>query len=152
MQEIIDKYRPLIYKNIYKFYVKTQDQEDFYQEAILLLLHAIEVFKPEVGKTFTKFYEMILFRRFIILKDKTPKYVLIDQVELIEDTYMPEFDNLAEDIEFGAFEKEVYKLKYIEHLTDETIAENLAKDLKSVRNAIHRIKIKVKEQNENILK
>src|SRR5690606_40887599 len=60
LQEIIDKYRPLIYKNIYKFYVKQQDIEDFYQEGVLALLQTIEVFNEDVGKTFTKFYELIL--------------------------------------------------------------------------------------------
>src|SRR5690606_25359326 len=152
LQEIIDKYRPLIYKNIYKFYVKQQDIEDFYQEGVLALLQTIEVFNEDVGKTFTKFYELILFRRFIQLKDKSPKYVLYDNEDFFEKPVEPVFDYLAEDIYFGPFEKEVFDLYFIEHFTEDSIAIMLEKDKKQIQNALHRIKLKIRENEENQLK
>lgn len=145
LERIIDKYRPLIWKYIYKFYVDSKDQEDFYQEALLALIVSIDSFDEKHNKTFTKFFELVLFRRFITLKDKAPKYVLFPKSEIIQDSYTPDFDRLEENVHLAPFEKEVCRLHYDERLTIETISKMLEKDKKSVRNAIHRIKVKLRE-------
>ncbi|CDR31382.1 RNA polymerase factor sigma-70 [Acholeplasma oculi] len=143
---IIEKYRPLIWKNIYRFYVEPKDRDDFYQEACLLMLDALEVFDLSRNKTFTKYYELILFRRFIHLKDKSPKYILYDKAELIESSYTPSFDaidKLEEGFHLTAFEKDVFKLFFTDKMTQDNIAKTLDKDIKSIKNAIYRIKVKI---------
>lgn len=143
-ERIIEKYRPLIWKNIYKFYVKPQDQEDFYQEAIILLYQALNRFDEEANKTFTRYFELILIRRFVQLKDKTAKYVLFPNSELIEGTYTPDFDILHEEIKLAPLEEKIYKMYFIDKMITKSIAEELQISEKSVKNAIYRIKCKLK--------
>ncbi|VEU82924.1 sigma-70 family RNA polymerase sigma factor [Acholeplasma hippikon] len=143
-ERIIEKYRPLIWKNIYKFFVKTQDQDDFYQEAVILLYQALQKFDENQNKTFTKYYELLLTRRFVQLKDKTAKYVLFPNSELIEETYTPDFDNFNEAPELAPLEEKIYQMYFVDKMITKSIAEQLQISEKSVKNAIYRIKCKMK--------
>ncbi len=144
LQQIIDKYRPLIWKNIYKFYIEPKDQDDFYQESLLTLMDCLNRFDESKQKTFTKYFELILFRRFIYLKDKTPKYYLYERPELFEDTYTPDFDRLEEGVFLTALEKDVCQLYFYDHQTVESIGQLLKKNEKSIKNTIYRIKSKIR--------
>lgn len=144
LEKIIEKYRPLIWKNIYKFYVKTQDYDDFYQEAIISLYTCIQKFDETSNKTFTKYFELVLTRRFVQLKDKTAKYVLFPQPELIEDSYTPNFDNFHEKPELAPLENKIYEMYFEKKMITKSIADELQISEKSVKNAIYRIKCKMK--------
>ncbi|WP_162146978.1 sigma factor [Acholeplasma granularum] len=144
---IIQKYRPLIFKNIHKFYIKQKDHDDFYQESILVLLECINNFDESRNKTFTKYFELVLFRRFIQLKNKTPKYILFEKPELFEGSFTEEIIIIKEDnIYLAPFEKEVYHRYFKQHQTIDYIAESLNKSNKSIKNAIYRIKVKIKDE------
>ncbi len=146
LKKLIIKYKPLIMKNIYRFYIEPQDYDDFYQESIITLVDCLNRFDTSYNKTFTKYYELILYRRFIALKNKTPKYILAPKPELFFKEYEPNVDIEFNFEVLSSFEKEVWDLYYNELKTMDSIAEIMEVDLKSIKNAIYRIRCKLKEQ------
>ena len=142
---IFQKYKPLIWKNIHKFYIPMKDQDDFFQEALMTLLECIQRFDETMNKTFTKYFELILYRKFISLKDKSAKYILTEKVELLQETYTPITDTIdTSNIYLSPLEDAIKRMYFDERLTMESIARNLNKDIKSIKNAIYRIKVKIK--------
>ena len=146
LKKLIAKYNPLIWKNIYKFYVPLQDQDDFYQEALITLVESINKFDSSYNKTFTRYYELLLHRRFIALKNKQPKYILSPKPELFFKEHTPPFEIYFDINVLSDFEKKVWNLYYNEKLIMKSIAKTLNTDLKSIKNAIYRIKHKLKQQ------
>lgn len=144
LQQIINKYRPLIWKKIYQFYVQPKDQDDFYQEATITLLLAINTFDESRNKTFTRYFELILTRRFIALKNRAPKYVLVDKPELLESEYEETYDTLEEPATLSPLEKKVFDLYVNKGKVVSSIAVTLNMTEKSVKNTIYRIKVKIK--------
>jgi len=142
---IFQKYKPLIWKNIHKFYIPIKDQDDFFQEALMTLLECVQRFDESMNKTFTKYFELILYRKFISLKDKSAKYVLIEKVELLQETYTPVHQTVdIGNIYLSPLEMEIKRMYFDERLTIDSISKILNKDIKSVKNAIYRIKVKLK--------
>ncbi|MDD4077165.1 MAG: sigma factor [Bacilli bacterium] len=75
------KYIPLIKARIKAFRIKPRNQEDFLQEGLLVLNKAIQRYNPDFKKTFTKYFDMILQRRFIqILKKESKHFYQVDLV------------------------------------------------------------------------
>src|SRR5690554_6557116 len=145
MALIIKKYTPLIWKNIYKFYIPIKDQDDFFQEALMTLYTCVMTFDELKNKTFTKYFELVLFRRFIALKDQSAKYVLIEKPELLKESYIPVYDHVdIEGLHLSKLEKDIYEMYFNDKLTIDSIAKTLNKDKKSIKNAIYRIKVKLK--------
>lgn len=144
--KLINKYKPLIWKNIYKFYVPLSDQSDFYQEALITLVHALNTFDPIYNKTFTRYFELILYRRFIALKKASPKYILAPKPELLFREEPPSLFIFFDLKSLSDFEKKVWDLYYNERKIIKSIAEILNTNEKSIKNAIYRIKCKLKEQ------
>lgn len=142
---IFQKYKPLIWKNIHKFYIPTKDQDDFFQEALMSLLECVNTFDESKNKTFTKYFELVLFRKFITLKDKSSKYVLIEKPELIKESYTPIYNHVnIESLYLSELEQSIYTMYFEKRLTIDTIAKQLDKEKKSIKNAIYRIKVKIK--------
>lgn len=142
---IFQKYKPLILKNIYKFYIPSKDHDDFFQESLMTLLDCIHTFDESKNKTFTKYFELVLYRKFITLKDKSSKYVLIEKPELIKESYTPNYEvTNIDNLYLSPLEKHIYTMYFEDKLTIETIALNLNKTQKSIKNAVYRIKVKLK--------
>jgi RNA polymerase sporulation-specific sigma factor len=142
---IFQKYKPLIWKNIHKFYIPIKDQDDFFQEALMTLLECVQRFDESMNKTFTKYFELILYRKFISLKDKSAKYVLIEKVELFQESYTPVHQTVdIGNVYLSPLETEIKRMYFDERLTMESIAKSLNKEVKSIKNAIYRIKVKLK--------
>lgn len=142
---IFQKYKPLIWRNIHKFYIPSKDQDDFFQESLMTLLDCVYSFDESRNKTFTKYFELVLYRKFITLKDKSSKYLLIEKPELIQESYTPVYNHInIDDLNFSELEKEIYNMYFELHLTIDSIAHKLGKEKKSIKNTIYRIKVKVK--------
>jgi len=142
---IFQKYKPLIWKNIHKFYIPSKDQDDFFQEALMTLLDCVNKFDESKNKTFTKYFELVLYRKFITLKDKSAKYVLIEKPELIKESYVPSYTHIAvDDLHLSVLETTIYKMYFEDRLTIDSIATKLTKDKKSIKNTVYRIKVKLK--------
>ena len=61
---LIEKYSVLIRFRIYKFKVKDRYIDDFMQEGLYMLLIAAKTYNEMSDKTFTKYFDLILQRKF----------------------------------------------------------------------------------------
>jgi len=143
-QIMIQKYSPLIWKNIHQMYIEPKDYDDFYQEGIILLHQAMLTFDDTKNKTFTRYFELILVRRFVYLKNKTKSLILYPKPELFESVYEENFDSIQEPENLAPLEKKIYDNYFLEKKIVTTIAAELKISEKSVKNAIYRIKKKMK--------
>jgi len=150
---MIEKYHLLIAKKINKFNLR-DEFDDYYQEALLVLYRSIQKFKPSFNKTFTKFFELNLDRYFISsVRKRTRQYQFMKQeiVSLYEETvvYPVEYEYSSDAFEMlfnqmSSFEQSVFQYRFLDKETIPLIATKLQTDVKSVYNAIDRIRMKVK--------
>lgn len=143
------KYIPLIRMRIRAFRIKKRNQEDFLQEGLLVLHKAIRCFNPDSKKTFTRYFDMILQRRFIQILRKESKHFY--QVDLIGagEYLVAEPERIKDDTnervisasKFSDFETEV--LEYFKKgYKSREIAEQLKCPVKRVYDAADRIRRK----------
>lgn len=147
-----EKYDSLIKNRVARFKIKPSMFEDFVQEGRLVLNKAIQSYKMDSTKTFNKFFDMILQRRFItILKQNQKDFYNIVYVDDIfslikEDQEEPLLDHL-EDVQLTDLEQVIYQMRYVEQYKPREIAEILKMDAKQVYNACNRIKKKIEDSN-----
>ena len=83
------KYIPLIKARIAAFRIKEFNREDFFQEGLFMLHKAISTYRPDSGKTFNKYFDMILQRHYIQLRRKESKHfynvVLTDELDYLKE-------------------------------------------------------------------
>jgi DNA-directed RNA polymerase specialized sigma24 family protein len=113
-----------------------------------MLLIAIRTYDENCGKTFNKYFEMILIRRLYRLISREKTY--LNDVELIDDEYVlsePNVfvyeDSFNVDENLSTLEKKVLILKE-KNYRPKDIANKLGCDVKSVYNCLCRIKDKIK--------
>ncbi|HHW79274.1 MAG TPA: sigma-70 family RNA polymerase sigma factor, partial [Acholeplasmataceae bacterium] len=134
----------LIYKYIRLYNINKNDYDDIYQEAIILMHKTISRFNEKFGKTFTRFYELVLRRRIQYLKSLEPKYDLVEEIfgHGYYDNNNDEEEVLLEQL--TDFEREVYQNHFVLNKKIAVIAENNNLESKQIYNAIFRIKEKYK--------
>ncbi len=139
-----EKYSYLIKARIYKFNIKERYKEDFYQEGLYMLLVASRTYDIFSDKSFNKYFDLILQRRFVrlISQEKRSFYdVEFNDIEYFvserDDFMYDQFDSL----ELSELEEKVYILKKRNYRPKE-IASILGCDIKSVYNCLCRIKNK----------
>ena len=144
---LVEKYLSVIYYRIKTFKIKTRYIEDFVQEGLFLFYNAVRIYDQSSRKTFFKYFDMILRRRFVKLIEKEKNYFY--DVDLISDLNMlkePEvFEYEREEIDkdlFSSFEKKVLELTKKNYKPKE-IADILQCDVKRIYNCICRIKSKI---------
>lgn len=144
------KYIPLIKSRIRSFKIKQWNQEDFFQEGLLALNKAIQTYRDDKNKTFNKYFDLILQRKFIqILRKESKNFYNVELVGsgeyLGEDSNIHDY-NYIEYIDesiFSDFEKEVWEcLK--KGFKSREIAQELNCKVKQIYDATDRIKKKVK--------
>ncbi|PKK87336.1 MAG: hypothetical protein CVV63_01375 [Tenericutes bacterium HGW-Tenericutes-8] len=151
LELLFEKYDKFIHKKISQFYIFDSDREDFHQEGLIMLHKAVLTFKDTFNKTFMRYFETILERKFINLANKKKRYikeidVLIDEAKhtplYIEETeYKP-----IEKVHFKSpLEEEIYVRYFLNQQKISDIAMRHALDPKQVYNAIYRIKKKLSQ-------
>lgn len=152
LEALIKKYQPLIIKTIDKLNFDRRFFEDYIQEGNLILLNAIRTYKDSYGKSFCKYFELILLRELcrIINQDrKKNSYLLVEDFpntvksSIKEEPFLYNLPaiELKTDIEKTVFQKyflEGYNISYLEgkyHLKP-----------KQIYNAIARIKKKIQDK------
>jgi RNA polymerase sporulation-specific sigma factor len=152
---MFQKYIPLIKTRIRSFKIKYWNYEDFLQEGLLMLHRAIQTFNPESRKTFNKYFDLILQRKFIqLLRKESHHFYNVDLVG-IGDTLMEEqvysqpiidYREIVSRCHFSCFESKV-----LHFLTQGEKISNIAKELnvtvKQVYDANDRIRRKMKAMN-----
>jgi len=147
------KYIPLIKSRIKSFRIKERNREDFLQEGLLVLNKAIQRYNPDYSKkTFTKYFDLILQRRFIqILKKESKHFYQVDLVGageyLVSEPTALIADDDAERIlsfcRFSKFETEI--LEYMKKgFKPREIAAYLKCPVKKVYDANDRIRRKTR--------
>lgn len=153
LQLMIDKYRYLIAKKIIKFNL-TEDFDDYFQEGLLVLYRSVMRFDDTRIKTFTRYFEMNLEHHLIsAIRSKTRKLKFLieklpmlygDSISESQSTYYSEDEIKAVIHVLSALEKRIFQRRFIENKDVKSIAEIEAIDVKTVYNAIERIRKKIK--------
>ncbi len=158
MQVMITKYTFLIKKIVRKFNVNSQYREDFVQEGQMTLLQALMKFDESYGKSFFKFFELMVTRRFVTLLRKesmygktidiiTNEHEVKQQIVVKEDDYVYRAEKITDN--FSDLEKRIYEMFFLKNYAIEDISFELTIDKKMVYNALYRIKLKLKELKTN---
>lgn len=139
-----EKYSNLIKARVHKFKIKSRYFDDFVQEGYYMLLVAIRTYDEYAGKSFNKYFDLILQRKFIKIIAKERHYFY--DVDLKEDTPIIKDPNsfqyeIMESTKFSPFEEKVLILRKKKYRPKE-IADILQCDVKVVYNCICRIKKK----------
>ena len=160
-REISEKYKGLILSVANKYSASGFDKNDFFQEGLLGLLSACKAYDPEKNSLFRNFALTCINRRFLSVIRKnsakgaipTDSLVPIEELELSdENTSNPETLVLekerAEDFEkklhsiLSPLELSVLEL-YLQGLSYQDTAQRLGVSVKSVDNALQRIRKKI---------
>ncbi len=153
LQLMIDKYRYLIAKKISKFNL-TDDFDDYFQEGLLVLYRSILRYDDSRIKTFTRYFEMNYEHHLIsAIRTKTRKQKFtIEKLPMLygdsigenKSEYYSEDEIKAVLHVLSTLEKRIFERRFIENYDVKTIAEIEALDVKTVYNAIERIRKKIK--------
>lgn len=148
-----EKYQPLIYSKLIKFNIVESQREDFHQEGCKTLMEAIKKYDDKYSKSFTRFFELLLVRRFMALLNKTNKPIIyksdivMDFQEIKEEhiIYLTKNDiemarNILNDLEYSIFYHHYVKERKISE-----VAKELKIPIKRVYNAIYRLKQKLRD-------
>jgi RNA polymerase sporulation-specific sigma factor len=155
-QLLIEKYQPLIKSKLYQFKIRSQDYEDYLQEGNLVLALAIKKFNPIYGKTFTRFFELLLVRAIGAKMVPAEKQLIYFSEEIFEHILVqesprprirPTHVQIAKQLLFD-HEYEVFLAHYEQGLGIARIAKALNIDSKKVYNTIYQIKRKLRESPE----
>jgi len=107
LEYLFRKYDNLIKMRIKAFKIKKKNYDDFYQEGLLALDKAIKTYDDRFGKSFNKYFDLILQRRFIQILRNEQKYVydtmyVEDFYEIIEEPkvlYNLEYEEVLQNVE-----------------------------------------------------
>lgn len=149
---MLEKYQNLIRSKIYRFNIHYSQREDFYQEGCLVLLEAIHKFDSKFGKSFTRFFELLLVRKYLTLLKKLNKPLAILSEEIIsnivveeEERYYITQKHIDKALEvLTSTEYDVFYEHYVLSKKIADICEKLSLPEKKVYNALYRIKIKLR--------
>ena len=74
LELMFKKYENLILSKIRQYHFPISNKEDYLQEGRIVLLKAIDTYRTEFEKTFTKYFELLLINRFNTLYRINKKY------------------------------------------------------------------------------
>lgn len=165
-EPLFERYRPMVYCVIRKYYLKLWDTEDFLQEARAVCFRALNNYRPDKGITFGQYFKTSLSNCiFSLIRKESAAKRLSDvnshSLECYEETYgeceRPAFycELLADDrlilqeklnafeLKLSEFERSTFVLLYYQTKTPEEITLVLDCDIKKVSGAISRCKSKL---------
>lgn len=157
LELMFEKYKPLISKKIYKFNLY-YDYDDMYQESLMVLLKSLEKFEDKYSKTFTKYFELNLDRKFITIVSKrvrrneifkkNEKYIYESNHSTFQQSEY--FDLVKKEITKILTNREnlVYTLRELNNYSISYINEVYGLSNKVIYNSLHRAKVKIKKHFE----
>ena len=143
--ELYSKYIPLIKRKILDFRISPKNFDDFFQEGSIILVKALETYKRNSIKTFTKYFELILSRRIIDLLKKESNYYYNVELSDDMDIYFKEEIKVYDEEPLGFLsdmERKIYVKKYHDGLKASAIALELKITPRQVYNSLQRIRRK----------
>lgn len=148
-----EKYTPFIYKVMKGVNVYSRYEEEFLQEGYMCLHTAIKTFDMDFNKTFFKYFEVILKRRFYrLIKVYSKIDIPIEDIEesLEEKTTEYNHNNIYEiglSLLTDELEKGIYISLYQDGLSYNDTANKYNVSIKKIYNTVQKIK---KILNKNI--
>lgn len=145
------KYSFLIRKTISVMNVPPFYQDEFFQEGLMLLMNVITTFDNSYNKTFCRFFELCLKRKFYrLFKDYMIYSSKIVRIEDVEDLSLPfmEEDSVVYQIKprFDSnIEAKLYFDVVIGNLAPKEFARINGVDIKKVYNLIYKLKKNLKD-------
>lgn len=155
---MFEKYTPLIYKKIGKFNLG-YEADDMFQEGLMMLYKSIRFFEEKYDKTFTRYFEQNLERRFISIT--TMKYrrsnIFRKNEHYIYETNSAKVSNsvyyelMLDEIAKVLTKKEnlVYTLRELNNFSISYIKKNYGIQEKTIYNSLHRAKVKIANHFNN---
>lgn len=149
---LIEKYKPLILSTINKMNLDKNEKEDYYQEGLLCLIKAINTYNDNFKFSFNSYFSLILKRRFIDLLRKKQRSKSIIFSDIIDEFVIDSSTMVEEKTDYSLnyktkklspFEQTVYHMKYAEGLKPGKIAVKLNVEVKTIYDALSRIKRKI---------
>jgi RNA polymerase sporulation-specific sigma factor len=149
---MIEKYQPMIVSKCFHFKIRSSERDDFIQEGNLMLLHAIKIFDPSFQKSFTRFFELILTRKFMNLMTPLRKQLIYFSEELFESMRVEEtmtwhlkevHVTIAKEV-LTPFEFQIFLDHYQQAISISQIATIQLVSVKKVYNTLYQIKNKLK--------
>lgn len=153
---LIQKYQPLIKSKLRRFKIRPNEYDDYLQEGNLVLAVAIKKYNPRYGKTFTRFFELLLVRAISAKMTPSHKQLIYFSEEMFEHVFVQETPrprlldkhiNLAREV-LTELEFQIF----IDHYRDVKPLDQIALyrhlDVKKVYNCIYQIKRKLRESPE----
>ena len=143
---LVERYLSVIKYRIKTFKIKTRYIEDFIQEGLFLFYNAVRIYDQTSNKTFFRYYDMILRRKFVKLIEKEKNYFydvdLMSDLNMLKEPSVFEYEKYDEvKVSLSVFEKTV--LEFVnKNYKPKEIANILECDVKSVYNCLCRIKSK----------
>ncbi len=155
---MFDKYKNLISKKIYKFNL-VYEYDDAYQEALMILYKSLVKFDDRQNKSFTRFFELNLDRRFItIVSKKVRRSEIFKQNELY--IYENNHSIDSNSVYYELYKKEiakiltkqeflVYTLRELCNFSISYIHNEYGLEDKKIYNTLHRAKVKIRTHFAN---
>ncbi len=144
LEFLMRKYHRFIWKQVHLLGVDAREFDDFHQEGLMMLIKAVKTFNESRGKTFTRYFELILKRQFYHLKRSLPKHQLYENPDFYKGTVHLEEAPLN-DPGLNEKEKIVYQAYFIEKQAIANIALQMKQNNKHIYNMIYRIREKYKK-------
>lgn len=151
---MVEKYQPLLFSKLKRFNIVSVQRDDFYQEGCMVLLEAIRKYDESYNKSFTRFYELLLVRKFINLLNKENKPVSYHEESVFGRFILEEEDVifctktdrlLAKDV-LNDLEYLIFDQHYVNNIGLQEISKDLELPIKRVYNTVYRIKQKLRER------
>ena len=158
LEIMFEKYKPLIYKTIDKFNLM-YDVEDMYQEGLLMLYKSIRFYDFNNGKSFTRYFQLNLTRKFVSIVtlrvrraeifEKNKHYIYETNKVKVDNNmmagmYLEEIKKVLTKIEFL-----VYTLRELNNFSVQFITDNYDLSEKRVYNSLYRARKKIDSHFSN---
>jgi len=175
MEYLIEKYKPLVRAKARSYFLVGADREDIVQEGMIGLFKAVRDYRDDKSIPFRVFAEMCITRQIItavktatrqkhiplnsyvslnrrVFDEESDKFLIevIQEVSVanpeelfINKELFADIENLVMEL-LSPFEKEVLS-KYLAGITYQDMARQLNKPVKSIDNALQRLKRKIEK-------
>jgi len=149
---LFEKYSALIYKKVYKFNL-AYEKDDMYQEGLMVMFKSIKKFDETMNKSFTRYFELNLERRYISIVSKR-----VRRQEIMEENMDYIYQNNHAVNDCGEYyqiyldeiskiltktENLVYTLRELKNYSIAFIKDNYELDEKVIYNSLYRAKMKI---------
>ena len=137
---LIDRYKELVNIKVSKYYIIGAERDDIVQEGLIGLFKAIKCYKPDQQNSFKSFANMCIERQLItaIKTSNRQKHMPLNSYLSLN---MSAYVENAIDKSLSGFERQVLN-RYINGESYVEIAQKLDTPVKSIDNAIQRIRKK----------